>query len=165
MKYFIATNGQPSSEAFSIEQLAAMNIAPDTLVWAQGMPDWVPASSVPELSRLFMATPPPPQYAPGQQYYQQQPYQQYQPCPKTWLVESILATLFCCLPFGIVGIIKASEVSSAYNSGNYQRALQASASAGKWTKISFACGLISILLSVLYYVAIFGIAGAALSNY
>ena len=28
--------------------------------------------------------------------------------PKTWLVESILVTLFCCLPFGIVGIVNAA---------------------------------------------------------
>ena len=31
-------------------------------------------------------------------------------CPKTWMVESVLATIFCCLPFGIVGIINASKV-------------------------------------------------------
>ena len=30
--------------------------------------------------------------------------------PKNWLVESILVTLFCCLPLGIAGIINASKV-------------------------------------------------------
>jgi len=32
--------------------------------------------------------------------------------PKSWLVESILVTLFCCLPFGIAGIVNASRVES-----------------------------------------------------
>lgn len=31
-----------------------------------------------------------------------------QVCPKTWMAESILVTVFCCLPFGIAGIVFAS---------------------------------------------------------
>jgi hypothetical protein len=31
----------------------------DTLVWFQGMAQWTPASSVPELSALFGSVPPP----------------------------------------------------------------------------------------------------------
>lgn len=37
-----------------------------------------------------------------------------QVCPKTWMAESILVTVFCCLPFGIAGIVFASKVSSLY---------------------------------------------------
>ena len=51
-----------------------------------------------------------------EQNYQQQPYQQ-QPLvtqPKNWLVESILVTIFCCLPFGIAGIVFASQVNSKF---------------------------------------------------
>jgi len=33
--------------------------------------------------------------------------------PKNWLVESILVTLFCCLPLGIAGIINASKEEGA----------------------------------------------------
>lgn len=32
-------------------------------------------------------------------------------CPDNYLVYSILTTLFCCLPFGIVGIVKSAQVS------------------------------------------------------
>ncbi|MBN2729009.1 MAG: CD225/dispanin family protein [Bacteroidales bacterium] len=71
--------------------------------------------------------------------------------PKTWLVESILATLFCCMPFGIVGIVYASKVESLYQNGLYDQAHKASEDAGKWTKISFWLGLIVI---VLYFIAI-----------
>ena len=45
--------------------------------------------------------------------------------PKNWLAESILVTIFCCLPFGIVGIVNASQVNSRFASGDYDTALTA----------------------------------------
>lgn len=72
-------------------------------------------------------------------------------CPKTWMAESILVTVFCCLPFGIAGIVFASRVSSLYAAGNYEAALQASKNAGKWTKIGFIVGLVAIVLYLLLY--------------
>ena len=51
--------------------------------------------------------------------------------PKTWLVESILATLFCCLPFGIAGIVNAAKVESRFFAGDTEGALRASQEAGK----------------------------------
>ncbi|MBK7946288.1 MAG: CD225/dispanin family protein [Flavobacteriales bacterium] len=46
--------------------------------------------------------------------------------PKNWLVESILVTLFCCLPFGIVGIINAASVNSKFDAGDIAGAETAS---------------------------------------
>lgn len=84
------------------------------------------------------------------------------PPPKNWLVESILVTIFCCLPFGIVGIIKAAGVNSKHASGDYAGALADSASAGKWTKIGFFVGL---GIGVLYLVMMFlGIGGAMMQQ-
>jgi hypothetical protein len=78
--------------------------------------------------------------------------------PKNWLLESILVTIFCCLPFGIVGIIFASQVNAKYDAGDYAGALRASADAGKWTKIGFFIGLIVIILWIIIYgTAIFSI--------
>lgn len=70
-------------------------------------------------------------------------------CPKTWLVESILVTIFCCLPLGIVGIVYASKVSSLYASGKYDEAQHASAEAGKWTKIGGIIGLVVYIVYIL----------------
>lgn len=56
-------------------------------------------------------------------------------CPKTYLVESILVTLFCCLPFGIMGIINAANVSSSFAAGRYQEAEEASLKAKKYLKL------------------------------
>ena len=78
-----------------------------------------------------------------------------QVCPKTWMAESILVTVFCCLPFGIAGLVFASKVSSLYAAGNYEAALQASKDAGKWTKIGFIVGLVVIVLYLLVYGAAF----------
>ena len=78
-----------------------------------------------------------------------------QVCPKTWMAESILVTVFCCLPFCIAGIVFASKVSSLYAAGNYEAALQASKDAGKWTKIGFIVGLVVIVLYLLVYGAAF----------
>lgn len=72
--------------------------------------------------------------------------------PKNWLVESILVTIFCCLPFGIVGIVNAAQVNSRYVSGDYAGALNASREAAKWTKIGFWIG---IGIVALYIIAVF----------
>lgn len=73
--------------------------------------------------------------------------------PKTWLAESILVTIFCCLPFGIVGIVHAAKVDSAFNTGNYDEADQASREAKKWLMIGFWIGIVAIGL---YLIAVVG---------
>lgn len=78
-----------------------------------------------------------------------------QVCPKTWLAESILATLFCCLPFGIVGVVHAAKVSTFFAMGNYEMTRKESADAAKWTKISFFTGLAVILIYLFIYLAAF----------
>lgn len=73
-------------------------------------------------------------------------------CPKTWMVESILVTILCCLPLGIVGIINASKVNSLFSAGDYAGAQKASAEAGKWTKIGAGIGLVGIILYIIFVV-------------
>lgn len=75
-----------------------------------------------------------------------------QPPPKNWLVEAILVTIFCCLPFGIVAIVNASQVNSKMAAGDYNGAVNSSKEAAKWTKIAFWIG-IGIL--GLYLIAVF----------
>lgn len=70
--------------------------------------------------------------------------------PNTYLVWSILATLFCCVPLGIYAIICSTKVSNEYSAGNYQKALNASDKAKKWTIISIVAGLVCWVASLLY---------------
>ncbi len=80
-------------------------------------------------------------------------------CPDSYLLFAILTTLFCCLPFGIVAIVKAASVSSKYQSGDYEGAVQASNDAKKWCKIAVICCLIPLALTLVGY-AIMAIVGA-----
>jgi len=72
--------------------------------------------------------------------------------PKTWLVESILITILCCLPFGIVGIVNAAKVNSLYDQTLYDEAKRASASAKKWAIIGLVVGLIVSLVYLAFII-------------
>ena len=63
----------------------------------------------------------------------------------TYLVHSILVTLFCCLPFGIVGIVYAAQVDSKITAGDINGALESSRNARNWVLAAFICGLIAVL--------------------
>jgi hypothetical protein len=78
------------------------------------------------------------------------------------MVESILVTLFCCLPLGIVAIIKASEVNSKFAAGDYMGAQASSEQAGKFVKFGLFGGLAVIAIYVV--LVVLGTAGSLLSN-
>lgn len=60
--------------------------------------------------------------------------------PSTYLVLSIIVTILCCLPFGIIGIIYASKVDSCWNAGNFDEARENSGKQrpGLWSALSSA---------------------------
>lgn len=74
-------------------------------------------------------------------------------CPKNYLAQSILVTIFCCLPFGIVGIVYAAKVAGLFAAGNFEAAEAASRNAKKWMKLGFIIGLIVNVLTIIMYVA------------
>lgn len=76
--------------------------------------------------------------------------------PKNWLIESILVTVCCCLPFGIVGIVFASQVSSKFAQGDFAGAQKASEQAKLWVMIGFIVGLIiNVIVIGLQVLAVF----------
>jgi interferon-induced transmembrane protein len=72
------------------------------------------------------------------------------PFSENWLVEAILVTLLCCLPFGVVGIIFAAQVNTKQQAGDMEGAEKSRREAAKWTKLGFWIGLGVILLYVLF---------------
>jgi hypothetical protein len=74
----------------------------------------------------------------------------------TYLVQSILMTLFCCMPFGIVAIVHAAKVESKQSAGDYEGALLASNSAKKWCWIGFWTGLVA---DAIYFAMVLGTHG------
>jgi len=156
-KYFYA-EGTNSQGPFSLDELSMKGIYPNTLIWFEGLDGWKKASEVAELNSLFRqyGTPPPPNHFTGNQdiHQIQEPYSKP---PKTWLVESILVTLFCCLPFGIAGIVNATKVETLFYAGNQAGALKASQNAKKWITVSMVLGGIIFAAYMLYFIVLLAV--------
>ena len=134
---------------FTLSQIASMGLPPTTLVWYNGLSDWTPISQAPCTSPFYVQAPPQPPYQqPAPAYAPGYGYQGAPPRPDNYMVWAILATLFCCLPFGIVSIIYAAKVSGLYDSGNYDGALNASRKAKQWAIWS---ALSAVIFIVLYF--------------
>lgn len=69
-----------------------------------------------------------------------------------YLIPAILSTICCCVPFGIVAIVYASQVNSKLASGDYSGALEASSKAKLWCWLSFGTGLVVSLVVILIQV-------------
>ena len=88
----------------------------------------------------------------GQQnrgYYQQNNFNGMPQKPVNWvpyLVLSIISTLCCCLPFGVVGIVFSAKINSAMLAGNLEEAQNNAKMARIWIIVSFAIGLLTWLI-------------------
>ena len=65
---------------------------------------------------------------------------------KSHLVDAIIVTLCCCLPFGIVGIVYAAMCKGQLSVGNYALAQEYSSKANMWNMIGLAIGLTGNIL-------------------
>ena len=70
---------------------------------------------------------------------------------KNYLVQSVLVTLCCCLPLGIVGIINSSKVNGLVAEGKMSEALEASAAAKKWSTYGAIAGVIGMVVGGIGY--------------
>lgn len=64
----------------------------------------------------------------------------------TWFWQSIVATVLCCLPAGIVAIVMAAQARSALDSGNLELARRKADLARTWTIASVVLGLVGAVL-------------------
>lgn len=131
MSEYYILNGSEQQGPYTIDQLKG-RVTPQTYVWREGLADWIQAINLPELSGLLVpegSLPPPTQ---GQTAATK---------PKDYLVESILVTLFCCMVFGILGIVYSVQANSAFSSGNIAAANEFSAKAKQWVTYGFWSGI------------------------
>lgn len=158
--YYIDAEGKQNGP-FTPRELMDHPIRRDTLVWTQGMDNWITADKDPHLSFLFSENAeavPPPHGDPAPM----------EPLPRTWLIESILVTI---LPFmlcgsvlsllGIVGVVYASQVEALHTQRKYSASLEASRSARKWTLIALWIFIGWILLWLVGFLILFGVLGLA----
>ena len=126
MSEYYILNGSEQQGPYTIDQLRG-RVTPQTYVWREGLVDWVQAINLPELSAVLL------------------PEGSVSPSgvvkPKDYLVESILVTLFCCMVFGILGIVYSVQANSAFSSGNITAANEFSAKAKQWVTYGFWCGI------------------------
>lgn len=74
---------------------------------------------------------------------------QYPAAIPNYLVQAILATFCCCVPFGIPAIVFAAQVNTKLQVGDVNGALDCSRKAKMWCWIAFGCGLAGGLLYML----------------
>lgn len=131
-------------------------IEADTGLWSQRMDDWRPAVSVNTFSEEFHRPPP---LSENQSYDADLPQmesptsgsseprtsgqsaQQGEPDIPSHMTKAILTTFCCCLPLGVVAIVKASSVSSAVRRGDYEEARKLSEEANTWANWSIGLGV------------------------
>lgn len=79
---------------------------------------------------------------------------------RDYLVWTILTTLFCCVPSGIVSIVYATKANSAYDAGNYEEHAKNADKAKFWMILSLVLGLIfGILYAVVQVVGLMALEG------
>jgi len=124
-------------------------INPQTKVLPEGATEWKSLGEMPELAAAFPSSPPPglgvtpPAGAKVPNY----------------LVQSILVTLCCCLPLGIVAIVYAAQVNSKFSAGDIVGAQESSSKAKMWCWISFGLGLIANAIVLILQVIAYSAAG------
>ena len=71
------------------------------------------------------------------------------PLPANDLAVALSTPIFCCLPFGVVSIVYATQVESLYLQGRYEEAVDKSNKAFKWAIASAATIAAIMMLYVL----------------
>jgi hypothetical protein len=155
MRIHISKNGQNIGQ-FELAEVNRMlqsgQISPSDLAWQEGMQEWMQVGRFPgaiSAAPPIPGTPPPP--------FRHASIPANSRSIPNYLVQSILVTLFCCLPLGIVAIINAAQVNNKISLGDIAGAMEASGKAKKWCWWSFGLSLglmltyflISILAAVI----------------
>ncbi|WP_037310495.1 CD225/dispanin family protein [Amycolatopsis orientalis] len=76
------------------------------------------------------------------------------PPPNNNLVWAILTTILCCLPFGIVSIVKSTQVNTLWAQGQPAAAQEAADAAKKWAIISAIVAAVLWVLYILLFVVL-----------
>ena len=156
-KYFYLDSVGQQKGPVGINELGRFDIMPTTMVWKQGLAEWVQAKTLPEFQAYFAAsgTQNDQQATPPQQPQTAPPFTNYEAKPDNYLVWAILSTVLCCLPFGIVSIIYSTKVDNLWTLGNKAQAIEAANNAKKWAIIGAISGaVVGIIYGICALVAV-----------
>jgi hypothetical protein len=126
-----------------------------TYVQSPDSAEWKPLSAYPELASLLppSATGPSGLGSGGGAPGMPPPGMGGVPAIPNYLWQSIVVTLCCCLPFGVVAIVFSSQVNSKLAAGDVAGAMNASQKAKMWCWIAFAVGVVLALVQLGYFSA------------
>ncbi|XP_011668734.2 transmembrane protein 233-like [Strongylocentrotus purpuratus] len=75
-----------------------------------------------------------------------------QAMPTDHLFFALFVTIFCCLPIGIVALIKSIQVKDKYKEGDYEGSLEASKSTKNWSIAGVIIGIIMLVICIIMLV-------------
>ena len=86
--------------------------------------------------------------------------------PNNNMALAIFTTVCCCLPLGIVAIIKANSVDSLYMAKQYTAAIMAANEAKKWSYLGIFASILMWIIYILFFggVATLGVLGGILAS-
>lgn len=158
MMYYIMYNNQQMGP-MPKEQLRNYGLNPQSMIWAEGMPNWAAAFTVPEIAEMLNGG--------TQQFNGGQPYtgpqsaggQAYTGQPiETNLSLAIISTvcgfLFSCIGaiFGIIAIVKANNVKKYEYQGMYDAAFQASKDAKTNSYWAFGFAALGLVVNIIMFI-------------
>lgn len=165
MDWYYASNGQqmgPVSQEELISRFKNRQVQATDLVWNDSMSDWVAFSTVPDLNPPEVSTdpggaaetpppmdqaPPPAATAAPASISAAQPAATGEKIP-TYLWQSIVLLIFCCLPAAVVALVYSVKVDPALQAGDVAAAKDASSKAKMWCWIAFGLGLVGGILYI-----------------
>lgn len=168
MQWYYSEGGMqrgPVSQEELLAMVANGQLGRHELVWREGMAQWQSFAEVDDLRPPSLSGAPPLPVAPPI------PASTYPPFPQSaaggaggayvpsggltqvssYLWQSIVLTLLCCMPFGIVAIVYASKVDSLVAQGDLNRAFAASKSAKTWCWVALGTGLLINLAGAAFF--------------
>ena len=151
-EYWVARDGErygPYTHDKLVEYYKSGEILPTDQVCRPGTQEWVVASSMSELSDN--APPAAPATA--------KPSAPTGVIPNIGLAGPILVTLFCCLPFGVISIVYATQVPTKVAANDMAGAELAATTARNWMTWGLIAGVVSYVLFLAFWLFV-GFAGA-----
>ena len=129
---------------FSLAELPSLGITPDTMIWYEGLAAWSRADNAPLTASMFSTDD-------AGNVVARVAVEDTRKCPPTYLMWSILLTICCCNPVGIIPIILGSTVSSKFRSMDFEGARKASEQTEWAVIITFVLGLMMLPFSWIIY--------------
>lgn len=159
-RYYIIEHGRQAGP-FTAEELRYRNLNAKTMVWREGLADWVEAGTLPEFHGTLA-----PEWNPEAQAASSRSEgewnQEYIP-HTNWLPWAIVTTVLGCMTscitliLGIIGIVQANKANEYFSRGMVEQG----ESANNIAKTMVIIGLVMVGIAIIGVIALFTCGGMA----